>query len=94
MRFQGEYLQILLLITSGDIESNSSPKKQSGLKIFHCNLSGIEAHDFTKLPLMGSYITNNNFDIVRSSETFLDSCISNDNNRIIMARYPYKSRSS
>ena len=29
MRFQGEYLKILLLMRSGDIETNPGPKKQS-----------------------------------------------------------------
>ena len=34
MLFQGEYLRILLLIRSGDIETNPGPKKQSCLFFF------------------------------------------------------------
>ena len=34
IRFQREYLRILLLIGSGDIETNPGPKKQSCLRFF------------------------------------------------------------
>ena len=82
MRFHGEYLRILLLIKSGDIETNPGQKKQSSLKFFHWNLNGLAAHDFIKLPLIEAYIATNNFDIVFSSETFLYSSIPNDDHRI------------
>ena len=87
MRFQGEYLRILLLIRLGDIETNLDPKKQSWLKFFHWNLNGLAAHDFIKLPLIEAYIATNNFDIACLSETFLDSTIPNDDNRIKIAGY-------
>ena len=93
MRFQGEYLRILLLIRSGDIETNPGPKKQSCLKFFHWNLNGLAAHNFIKLPLIESYITINNFDIVSLSETYLDSIILNDDHRISSV-FIDKSRSS
>ena len=64
MRFQGEYSRILLLITSGDIETNPGPKKQSCLKFFHWNLNRLAAHDFIKLPLIEAYIATSNFDLV------------------------------
>ena len=82
MRFQGEYLRILLLIKSDDTETNPGLNKQSCLKIFHWNLNVLAAHDFIKLPLMEVYIVTNNSDVVCLSETFLDSSISNDDNRI------------
>ena len=82
MRFQGEYLRILLLIRSDDTETNPGLNKQSYLKIFHRNLNVLAAHDFIKLPLMEVYIVTNNSDVVCLSETFLDSSISNDDNRI------------
>ena len=87
MRFYGQYLRILLLIRSGDIETNPGQKKQSSLKFFHWNLYELEAPDFIKLQLIGTYIATNNFDIVCLSETFLDSSIPNDENRINIAGY-------
>ena len=87
MRFYGEYLRILLLIRSGDIETNPGQKKQSCLKFFHWNLYELEAPDFIKLQLIGTYTATNNFDIVCLSETFLDSSIPNDENRINIAGY-------
>ena len=87
LRFQGEYSRILLLITSGDIETNPGPKKQSCLKFFHWNLNRLAAHDFIKLPLIEAYIATSNFDLLCVSETFLDSSISNDDNRINIAGY-------
>ena len=87
MCFHGKYLKILLLIRSGDIETNPGPKKQSCLKFFHWNLNGLAAHDFIKLPLIEAYIATNNFDIVCLSETFLDSSIPNDDHRINIAGY-------
>ena len=87
MRLRCEYLRILLLIRSGDIETNPGPMKQSCLKFFHWNLNGLAAHDFIKLTLIEAYIASNNFDIVCLSETFLDSSISNDDSRIKIAGY-------
>ena len=87
MRFYGEYLRILLLIRSGDIETNPGQKKQSCLKFFHWNLYELGAPDFIKLQLIGTYIATNNFDIVCLSETFLNSSIPNDENRINIAGY-------
>ena len=54
MRFHGEYLRILLLIRSGDIETNPGPTRQSCLKFFHWNLNGLAAQDFIKLLLIGA----------------------------------------
>ena len=87
MSFQGEYLRILLLIRSRDIETNPVPKKQSCLKFFHWNLNGLAAHDFIKLPLIEAYIAASNFDIVCLSETFLNSSLPNDDNRINIVGY-------
>ena len=77
MRLEGQYLTILLLIRSYDTEINPGPKKQSSLKFFHWNLSGLAPHDFFKLPLMEAYITTKIFDILSLSKTVLDSSISN-----------------
>ena len=74
-------MRISLLITTDDIETNPGPKKQSCLKFFHWDLSGLVTHDFTKLSLIETNITTNNFNIVCFSETFLNylSISNNDN---------------
>ena len=80
MCFQGEYLRILLLIRSGDIETNPGPKKTVLLKDFSLEF----LLEFIKLSLIESYIAINNFHLVRLSETFQDSSTSNDDSRINM----------
>ena len=41
MRFEQEYLRILILLRSGDIETNPALKKQSCLKFSSWNLNGL-----------------------------------------------------
>ena len=79
-------MTILLLIRSGDTETNPGLKTVL-LKGFHWNLNGLEAHDFIKIPLLEAHIATNNFDIMCLSETFLYSSISNDDNRINITGY-------
>ena len=50
-------------------------------------LIGLTAHDFISLPLIDAYIATKNFDIVYLTETFLDSSIPNNGNRINIAGY-------
>ena len=77
----------LLLLLSGDIETNSGPKRSSNIKFFHWNLNGLAAHNFIKVPLVETFITNNNFDLVCMSETFLDSTLLKDDVNIQINRY-------
>ena len=77
----------LLLLLSGDIETNSGPKRSSNIKFFHWNLNGLAAHNFIKVPLVETFITNNNFDLVCMSETFLDSTLPKDDVNIQINRY-------
>ena len=67
---------------SGDIESNPGPRKSSALKFCHWNLNGLVAHEFIKLSLLEVYINVNISDIICLSETFLDSSIPTDGNRL------------
>ena len=46
------------------------------------NLNGLSAHDNIKISLLQAYITQSNCDIICLSETFLDSSILNDKDRI------------
>ena len=68
----------LLLLLSGDIETNPGPKRSSNIKFCHWNLNGLAAHDFIKVPLVETFITSNSFDLVCLSETFLGSTIPNN----------------
>ena len=79
----------LLLLLSGDIETNPGPKRSSNIKFCHWNLNGLAAHDFIKVPLVEAFITSNNFDLVCLSETFLDSTILNEDVNIQMKGYSF-----
>ena len=78
----------LLLLLSGDIETNPGPKRSSNIKFCHWNLNSLVAHDFIKVPLVEAFITSNNFDLVYClSETFLGSTIPNDDVNIQINGY-------
>ena len=77
----------LLLLLSGDIETNPGPKRSSNIKFCHWNLNGLAAHDFIKVPLVEAFITSNNFNLVCLSKTFLDSIIPNDDLNIQINGY-------
>ena len=53
-----------LLLLTGDIEVSPGPKISSNIKFCHCNLNGLAAHDFIKVPLTEAFITTSNIDIV------------------------------
>ena len=61
---------------------NTLPRKSSTLKFCHWNLSGLAANEFTKLSLLESHINVNDIDIICLSETYVDSSIPIDDNRL------------
>ena len=68
----------ILLVNSGDIETNPGPRKSSSIKFCHWNLNGLAAHDFIKVE---AFICTHNFDILCLSGSILDSTIDlNDQN--------------
>ena len=75
-----------ILIQCGDVETNPGPK-YSSLKFCHWNLIGITAHDSIKVSLLQAYITQHNYDIICLSETFLDSSIQSDDEKIKIDEY-------
>ena len=79
-----------LLSCCGDIEENPGPK-YSSLTFCHWNLNGLTAHDSTKISLLQAYITQRNYDIMTImtclTETFLNSSILSDDNRIKIDGY-------
>ena len=81
------YIKNFLLLKSGDIKSNPRPCKSSALKFCRWNLNGLAAQEFTKLSLLEGYINVNDIDIICLSETFLDSSIPIDDNRLSIPGY-------
>ena len=77
----------MLLLHSGDIEINPGPMKSSRLNFHHCNLNGIAAHDFVKLTLIEAFIKANSIDIISLTETFLDSTIPLNDERLYIKGY-------
>ena len=77
----------LLLLRSGDVETNPNSKKSSVIKFCHWNLNGLGAHDFLKVSLIEAFITTHNFDIICLSDTFLDSTVSQHDKNIMINGY-------
>ena len=75
-----------LLFRCGDIEANPGPK-YSSLTFCHWNLNGLTAHDSIKISLLQTYITQHNYDIICLSETFLNSSIETNDDRISIDEY-------
>ena len=70
----------------GDIKENPEPK-YSFLTFCNWTLNGLTAHDSTKISLLQVYITQHNYDIICLTETFLNSSILSDDNRITIDGY-------
>ena len=75
-----------LLSCCRDIEENPGPK-YSSLTFCYWNLNGLTAHDSTKISLLQAYITQHNNGIICLTETFLNSSILSDDNRITTDRF-------
>ena len=75
-----------LLIQCDDIEVNLG-SKYSSLTFFHCNLNSLTSHNNIKISLLQAYVTQYNCDIICISETFLNSSIQNDDDRIKIDGY-------
>ena len=79
----------LLIFCSGDVEVNPGPKIKRQLSFFHWNLNGLAAHSFIKVSLLQALAVTHNYDIVCLSETFLDSSVSNEDERIRIEGYNF-----
>ena len=75
-----------LLFCCGDIENNPGPK-YSSLKFCRWNLNDFTAHDGIKISLLQAHIIQNNYDIICLSETFLNSSIETNDDRISIDGY-------
>ena len=54
----------ILLVNSGDIETNPGSRKSSPIKFCHSDLNGLVAHDFINVSLIEAFISTHNFDIL------------------------------
>ena len=83
------WLQILLVLLSGDVEINPGPKgtPKANLSICHWNLNSISAHNYVKLSLLRAYLAFHNFDIICLSETYLNSSNSPDDETLEISGY-------
>ena len=77
----------MLLLESGDIETNPGPKRSSIIKFCHWNLNGLAVHDFVKMPVIDNATQQHNFDIICLSENFLDSSIDISDTRLNINGY-------
>ena len=75
-----------LLSCCDNIEENPEPKYSSPT-FCYWNLNGLTAHDSTKISLIQAYITYYNYEIIRLTETFLNSSIRSDNNILMIDGY-------
>ena len=81
---------LLLLIRAGDIKLNPGPRKSNTFYNFsfcHWILNSIAAHDFSKLSLLEAYNVEHKFHMICLSETFLDSSIPSNDERLNMKGY-------
>ena len=76
----------LLLILSGDVEQNLD-KEKSHITFCHWKLNGLIAHNFIKVSSLQTLAVTNDYDIIFLTETFLDSSIENDDDRISIPGY-------
>ena len=75
-----------LLCCCGDIETNPGPK-HSSLTFYQWNFNGLTAHYSIKISLLQAYTFQHNYDIICLSETFLNSSIESNDDRISIDGY-------
>ena len=68
----------LIMLLSGDIETNPGPLTANCLKFCHWNSNSIYARGGIKIPLIEAYSSIHNFDILSISETMLNTSISSE----------------
>ena len=83
------WLQGLLVLLSGDVETNPGPTRtpKTSLSIYHWNLNSISAHKYVKLSLLRAYLVFHKFDIICFSETYLNSGNSPDDDTLEISGY-------
>ena len=80
---------LLTLFVCGNIHLNPGPKRNRSRynsSICHWNLNSITAHNYEKINLLEAYNTDNKFDMICISESYLDSSISVEGNGVTWGR--------
>ena len=78
---------MLLIICSGDIETNPAPKKNTKISFCHWNLNRIATHNFSEVPLLQAVATTHEYNIICLLETFLHSLFNSLDDRINIEGY-------
>ena len=83
------YIYSLLLMLGGYVEINPGPLSncKEYFSISHWNLNSISAYEYSNLFLLKAYIILHKFDIICLSETYLDSTIPNDDDKLQIPGY-------
>ena len=83
------WLQILLVLLSGNIEINPGPKcsPKASLSICYWNLNSISAHNYVRLSLLRAYPAFHKFNIICLSETYLNCSNPPDDETLEITRY-------
>ena len=86
------WLYEIVLKLSCDIEENLGPKPSfnQSFSVCHWNLNNISAHNYIKdiqISLLRAYIFTLKFDVICSSETYLDSDTYDDDSNLKIAGY-------
>ena len=82
-----ENLIQLLLVCSGGIKINPGPKTKNQKLFCQLSLNGLAAHNFTKVSLLQAFSATPDYNIICLSKTFLDTLISNGDERINIKSY-------
>ena len=86
--FSVYFFFLSLLSQFKNIKKNSGPK-YSYRGFCHWNLNGLTAHDYIKITSIQAYITDQNFNIVSLSKTFLNSSIQIDDHKLNIDGYNF-----
>ena len=81
---------LLLLIRADDIEFNPGPRKNNisyNFSFCHWNLNSIAANNFSKQSFLEAYNAQHKFDMICLSETFLDSSIPTNDEKLNIKGY-------
>ena len=79
----------ILTSLSGDVQFNPGPKNKSDVNFSMChwNLNSVAAHNYDKVFLLKAYIAVYKFDIIFTSETYLDTSIISDDGNLKILGY-------
>ena len=82
----------LTLFICGHVELNPRPQntKYYTFSLCHWNFNSLPAHDFLKLSLIEAYNTHHNFDMIRLSETYLDSSYADDHIQLNLKDFNFR----